>query len=145
METTSSRTLQCVVVTPEKAVLDATVDFVALPLFDGELGVLPGRAPLIGRLGPGELRTQRSGQIQRYFVDGGFAQVRADVVTVLTPKAQKAQEISLEAANHALEAAHGAAHTPEAQEAQRKAQERARAQKRIAERVQEGGHALGAH
>ncbi len=145
MEITSGKKLQCVVVTPEKAVLDATVDFVALPMFDGELGVLPGRAPLIGRLGPGELRTQRSGQIQRYFVDGGFAQVRADVVTVLTAKAQKAEELNLEAANRALEAAHGAAHTPEAQETQRKAQERARAQRRIAEKVQDGGRTASSH
>src|SRR5262245_43666106 len=145
MEITSSKTLQCVVVTPEKAVLDATVDFVSLPMFDGELGVLPGRAPLIGRLGPGELRTQRSGQIQRYFVDGGFAQVRADVVTVLTPKAQKAEEINMDAATRALESAHGAAHTPEGQEKQRKTQERARAQLRIANKVQEGGHAVSSH
>ena len=36
--------LQCVVVTPEKTLLDETVDFVALPLYDGELGVLPGRS-----------------------------------------------------------------------------------------------------
>ena len=51
--------LQVVVVTPEKTLLDETVDFVALPLYDGELGVLPGRAPLIGRLGYGELRTKQ--------------------------------------------------------------------------------------
>jgi F-type H+-transporting ATPase subunit epsilon len=44
-----SHTLQCVVVTPERAVLDEPADFVALPMYDGELGVLPGRAPLIGR------------------------------------------------------------------------------------------------
>ena len=50
--------LQCVVVTPERAVLDEPADFVVLPLYDGELGVLPGRAPLIGRLGYGELRTE---------------------------------------------------------------------------------------
>ena len=37
--------LQCVVVTPEKTLLDEWVDFVALPLYDGELGVLPGRTP----------------------------------------------------------------------------------------------------
>ncbi len=49
--------IQCVVVTPEKSLLDELVDFVALPLYDGELGVLPGRTPLIGRLGYGELRT----------------------------------------------------------------------------------------
>ena len=41
--------LQCVVVTPERTLFDQLVDFVALPLYDGELGVLPGRTPLIGR------------------------------------------------------------------------------------------------
>src|SRR3954453_19481850 len=53
----ANRPLQCVVVTPEKTLLDETVDFVALPLFDGELGVLPGRSPLLGRLGYGGVRT----------------------------------------------------------------------------------------
>src|SRR5947199_5429762 len=99
------RQVQCVVVTPEKAVLDEPVDFVALPMYDGELGVLPGRAPLIGRLGPGELRTRRGEQTRRYYVDGGFAQVRADVVTVLTPRAVPAAEINVAAAEHSLEEA----------------------------------------
>ena len=45
--------VQCVVVTPERAVLDEPADFVSLPMYDGELGILPGRAPLIGRLGYG--------------------------------------------------------------------------------------------
>ena len=85
-----ARTLQCVVGTPERAVLDEPVDFVALPMFDGEVGILPGRAALIGRLGYGELRTKRGNHVERFFVDGGFAQVRADVVTVLTPRALKA-------------------------------------------------------
>ena len=72
------RELQCVVVTPEKAVLDEAADFVAVPMFDGELGVLPGRAPLIGRLGYGELRIRRGMDVRRFFVDGGFVQVRAN-------------------------------------------------------------------
>jgi F-type H+-transporting ATPase subunit epsilon len=42
--------LQSVVVTPEKTLFDEWVDFVALPLYDGEAGILPGRMPLIGRL-----------------------------------------------------------------------------------------------
>ena len=79
--------LQCVVVTPERTLFDELVDFVALPLYDGELGVLPGHTPLIGRLGYGELRTKVAGATRRYFVDGGFAQVRDDVVTVLTNRA----------------------------------------------------------
>ena len=45
-----------IVVTPEATVLDEQVDFVALPLYDGEIGIAPGRSPMIGRLGYGELR-----------------------------------------------------------------------------------------
>src|SRR4051794_17793190 len=97
--------LQCLVVTPEKTLLDQTVDFVALPLYDGELGVLPGRSPLIGRLGYGELRTRTDQTIHRYFVDGGFAQVRDDVVTVLTNRALPADQIDPAAASHELEVA----------------------------------------
>ncbi|OJW19627.1 MAG: ATP synthase F1 subunit epsilon [Planctomycetales bacterium 71-10] len=90
-----SKLLQCQVVTPEKTAFAKTVDFVALPLFDGELGVLPGRAPLLGRLGYGELRIKVGGATESYFVDGGFAQVRDDVVTVLTSRAIPADKIEM--------------------------------------------------
>jgi F-type H+-transporting ATPase subunit epsilon len=132
------RQLQCVVVTPEKAVLDTPADFVALPLYDGELGVLPGRAPLIGRLGYGDLRIRHGDHTQHYFVDGGFAQVRANVVTVLTPRAIKAENIDKSAAEQALQAAHAPVTTPQAQEEQLKAQQRARGQLRGAERASSG-------
>jgi F-type H+-transporting ATPase subunit epsilon len=128
----SARSLQCVVVTPERAVLDEPVDFVALPMSDGELGVLPGRAPLIGRLGFGELRMRRGAETRRYFVDGGFAQVRANVVTVLTQRAIRAEEIDQSAAIHALEAARAPADTPEDRAAHDRNQQRARAQLRVA-------------
>jgi F-type H+-transporting ATPase subunit epsilon len=127
-----ARSVQCVVVTPERAVLDEAVDFVAVPMYDGELGVAPGRAPLIGRLGYGELRTRKGPLVQRFYVDGGFVQVRANVVTVLTPKALKAEEINPEAAARALEEAQVPGKTPAQQDAQLKAQERARAQLRVA-------------
>jgi F-type H+-transporting ATPase subunit epsilon len=131
---TSGKTLQCVVVTPEQAVLDAPVDFVALPMYDGELGVLPGRAALIGRLGFGELRVRQGDKVHIYYVDGGFAQVRADVVTVLTGKAVPAAEISTAAAQQALEKALAPA-AGEAVEEQLKQQARARAQLRVAHHV----------
>jgi F-type H+-transporting ATPase subunit epsilon len=129
-------TLHCLVVTPERTVVDEQVDFVALPLYDGELGVLPGRAPLIGRLGCGELRTLRGGQTRRYFVDGGFVQVRQNVVTLLTPRALPAEELQREEAERALAAAYLPTHTPEEQERQLRAQERARAQLRLLRRLQ---------
>ena len=135
----TERELHCVVVTPERALLDEPADYVVLPMYDGELGVLPGRLPLIGRLGYGELRLRRGGEVRRYFIDGGFAQVRANTVTVLTPRALRAEDVNTTAATEALEAALRPAATPEAQEAQLKAQERARAQLRVAHHA-EGGH-----
>src|SRR5436309_11084830 len=104
----ASRELKCVVVTPERALLDVSADFVALPLYDGELGVRPGRAPLVGRLGSGELRIKRGAQTDRLYVDGGFVQVRADVVTVLTARAMPASEIKPADARQALENAQAA-------------------------------------
>jgi F-type H+-transporting ATPase subunit epsilon len=132
---TLPRLLQCVVVTPERAVLDAQVDFVALPMYDGELGVLPGRAPLIGRLGYGELRTRVGENVERYYVDGGFAQVRANVVTVLTPRALRGPDIDAQAAEDSLNQSLTPATTPEAQAEHLRTQERARAQLRIAHRA----------
>jgi F-type H+-transporting ATPase subunit epsilon len=127
--------LQCVVVTPERAVMDEPVEFVALPMYDGELGVLPGRAPLIGRLGYGELRTRSGAQTKRFYVDGGFAQIRANVVTVLTARALRAEEINLEAARRALHETAAPTITAEAREKQDRDQMRARGQIRVAERA----------
>jgi len=82
----ADKKLQCVVVTPERAVLDEPADMVILPMIDGELGVQPRRAALVGRLGNGELRIKNGDQTKRLRVEGGFAQVRSDVVTVLTTR-----------------------------------------------------------
>ncbi len=125
--------IQCVVVTPERTLFDALVEFVALPLYDGELGILPGRAPLIGRLGFGELRTRDVTNIKRYFIDGGFAQVRDDVVTVLTNRAIPAAQIDTEAAATELEQSQARrAITDDEQSEKAKAVARARAQLRVA-------------
>ena len=124
--------LQCVVVTPERTLFDEVVEFVALPLFDGELGVLPGRAPLIGRLGYGELRTRAHGAVKRYFVDGGFAQVRDDVVTVLTNRALPAAQIDTGAAAKELEVAQSRRATTDYELSEKtRAIARARAQLRV--------------
>src|SRR5690349_9945026 len=102
---TSSGTLQCIVVTPEATALDTPADFVALPLFDGEAGVAPGRAPLIGRLGYGELRVRAGGNTRRFYVDGGFVQVADNVVSVLTNRAVPAEKLNAAAASDQLQTA----------------------------------------
>jgi F-type H+-transporting ATPase subunit epsilon len=97
-----ARALQVVVVTPEKTLIDESVDFVSIPLYDGELGVLPGRSPLIARLGYGELRTKVGETVKHYYVDGGFAQIRDNVVTLLTNRAQTPKTIEPAAAEAQL-------------------------------------------
>jgi F-type H+-transporting ATPase subunit epsilon len=97
-------TLQCIVVTPEATELDTPADFVALPLFDGEVGIAPGRSPLIGRLGYGELRVRHKNNTIRYYVDGGFVQVVNNVVSVLTNRAILASTLDQAAAEQQLQA-----------------------------------------
>jgi F-type H+-transporting ATPase subunit epsilon len=128
--------LTCVVVTPERTALEETVDFVSLPLFDGELGVLPGHSPFIGRLGYGELRLKSGGQERRYYIDGGFVQVKNDVVSLLTGAATPAAEVNLAAARSQLEAAQRMpANSPELFEKRDRAVAQARARIRVAEKT----------
>src|SRR6478672_5136681 len=104
---TTAGTLQCIIVTPEATALDTPAKFVALPLFDGEAGIAPGRAPLIGRLGYGELRVSTGDKTQRYYVDGGFVQVADNIVSVLTNRAIPADRLDTVAASEQLSTAIG--------------------------------------
>ena len=97
--------LNCIVVTPERTALEEKAEFVALPLYDGEIGILPGHSPMIGRLGYGEMRIRSAGQEKRYYVDGGFVQVANDVVSVLTDRAVPAERVDEKAAQSQLDAA----------------------------------------
>ncbi|PQO42940.1 ATP synthase F1 subunit epsilon [Blastopirellula marina] len=97
--------LKCIVVTPEETALETMADFVALPLFDGEIGIAPSHSPMIGRLGFGEMRIKSGGTTTSYYVDGGFVQVANNEVNVLTGKAMPAGDVSKDDAVKQLEAA----------------------------------------
>ena len=99
--------LQCVVVTPEQTELDVEAESITVPLFDGEMGILKGHSPLVGRLGYGVLRVRKSAgsEAENYFVDGGFVQVAANVVSVLTDKITPLSEINRASADEAMKAA----------------------------------------
>lgn len=130
--------LQCIVVTPEKTVCDQPAEFVAVTLFDGELGIAPGHTPMIGRLGLGEMRIRQAGPTLRYYVEGGFVEVMADVVSVLTNRAIPAEELDQAVAEEQLSAARSRpAHTPELMAARDHAVELSRAQLRVARRAAE--------
>ncbi|MBL6724934.1 ATP synthase F1 subunit epsilon [Rubripirellula sp.] len=97
--------LRCVVVTPERTQLDREAEYISLPMFDGELGVMNGRAPMIGRLGYGTMKLQTAAGPERYYIDGGFAHVEGDVVNVLTGKAIPVDLLDSEEARNALQEA----------------------------------------
>jgi len=95
--------LRLVLVTPEKTLFDRPVASVRVPLFDGSIGIYPGRAPLVGRLGIGELQLRAaSGEAEGIFIDGGFVQVKGPVISVLTFSATPTSELSRKAATLAL-------------------------------------------
>ncbi len=124
--------LQCVVVTPERTELDVQADSVILPLFDGEMGILKGHSPLVGRLGYGVLRIKSASGTQSYFLDGGFVQVAKNVVSVLTDRVSAMDLITKSAADAALKAAIDLpASKPEQQAVREKACSRARAMVRV--------------
>ena len=123
----SSKELQLVVVTPEKTVLDKPVQALRFPLYDGQIGILPGRAPLVGRLGYGELKVTTSDSERSYFIDGGFVQVKGAVVSLLTSRSMPVGEIDSAAATEQFEEASSRAATSDAElAAKQRDQERAR-------------------
>lgn len=130
---TPAKSLKVIVVTPERAVLDETAEFVVLPLFDGELGVMSGHAPFVGQLAPGELKLKTAGVATRYYIEGGFAQVRANVVNILTPAAVKAEDVTPVKATEARTAADAiTASDNVTRENKRKATERAQGLAKVA-------------
>lgn len=128
--------MQCIVVTPETTVLEQTAEFVALPLYDGEIGIAPKHSPLIGRLGYGELRLVAGQTTHRYYIDGGFVQIKDDVVSVLTNRAIPETQIDLRVAEEQLVTARARKATTDDLLAIRDRQEaQARAQIRLARRA----------
>jgi F-type H+-transporting ATPase subunit epsilon len=95
--------IELIIVTPERQLLRQSVVAVTLPGADGQLGVLPGHAPLITELGIGELTytPKGGGEVGHLAVLSGFAEVLADRVTILAETAERADEIDLERAEKA--------------------------------------------
>jgi F-type H+-transporting ATPase subunit epsilon len=128
-------TIKCVVVTPEATSIDKEADFISVPLFDGEKGIAAGHAPMIGRLGYGELRLKTGNSVERYYVDGGFVQVEGNVVSLMTGKIVAANELDGAVAEEQLRASmKRPISSPEQLEIRDRAIEQARAQMRISKK-----------
>jgi len=96
-----ARTLIAEIVTPEKIVYTNEVEMVVVPTIDGEIGILPLHAPLVGALKPGEVRVKYGDTVEWFAVSGGYIQVHEDKVIVLADDAEIASQIDVERARQA--------------------------------------------
>jgi F-type H+-transporting ATPase subunit epsilon len=128
---------QCIVVTPEQQVLDESITQAIVPAHDGKVGVLTNRAPLLMKLGLGEMRIDlANGQHRTFYVEEGVAQMRDNKLTILTQEATPSDQLDAESARAELAEAEARKITDEASFDQRqKSMARARARIDMASRA----------
>lgn len=93
----SDAPIKCTVVSPERPLFDGFVRHAVVPGSEGELGIFPHHAPLIGSLGPGLVRlhtgTGSTESIERFAIRGGFIHVKKDVITLLVTDAVRPSDV----------------------------------------------------
>ena len=98
--------LHCVITSPEGLIFAGNARSVVVPAVDGELGILPRHAPLIGALGRGIVRIQEADAStnSRFFVSGGFLQILKNEVTILATEAEPRESFVRTAAEEKVKA-----------------------------------------
>jgi F-type H+-transporting ATPase subunit epsilon len=86
-------TFRCSVVTPSSVSLTEDATYVSFQAFDGQKGVMPGASPFLTRLGTGLFTLNGPSGNRTLVVDGGFAQMQGDALTLLADTAVPADGI----------------------------------------------------
>ena len=102
-------TVHCNIVSSEEAIFSGLVELVVASGSLGDLGIVPGHAPLLTQLKPGPVRViKQDGDEEIIYVSGGFLEVQPNMVTVLADTAIRANDldesIALEAKKEAEQA-----------------------------------------
>lgn len=74
-------------VSPERELFSGDVDQVDAPGSEGDFGVLAGHAPFMTALREGEVTVHNNGAQTRYRIEGGFADVTPEGLTILAESA----------------------------------------------------------
>ncbi len=81
---------QCDIVTPDSEAFSEQVKGVVLPAHDGLVGILTGRAPMLVKLGQGNLRADVvTGGSRSFTISGGVAQMKDNKLVVLTEQLEE--------------------------------------------------------
>ena len=90
------------VVTPQSAIVSEEAQIVVAPGSEGEFGALKGHTTFLTSLKVGTLRYKDANGKERYlFINGGFAEVLPDKVTILAESAERRQHIDVQRATDA--------------------------------------------
>lgn len=99
-------TMQCDIVSAEREIFSGRVAMVIATGTIGELGILPGHAPLLTGIRPGPVTLRfEDGEEDVFFASGGFLEVQPGIVTVLADTALRADDIDEAAAVESREQA----------------------------------------
>lgn len=99
-------TIHCDIVSAEQEIFSGLVTMVSATGSLGELGIMPGHAPLLTGIRPGPVRLKfDNGEEEVFFASGGFLEVQPGVVTILADTAVRAEDIDEAAALEAQQAA----------------------------------------
>lgn len=99
-------TMHCDIVSAEEEIFSGRVTIMSVTGTMGELGIMPGHAPLLTGIRPGPIRLKfDNGEEQVFFASGGFLEVQPGVVTVLADTAVRAEDLDEAAAVEAAKAA----------------------------------------
>ncbi|MEM8768017.1 MAG: F0F1 ATP synthase subunit epsilon [Pseudomonadota bacterium] len=92
-------TIHCDIVSAEEEIFSGRVTMVSATGTIGELGIMPGHAPLLTGIRPGPVRLMMDGgEEEVFFASGGYLEVQPGVVTVLADTALRAEDIDEAAA-----------------------------------------------
>lgn len=104
-------TIHVDIVSAEHEIYSGEAEMVFAPAEMGEVGIAPGHAPLVTRMGPGEVRVKDTeGNESAFYVSGGMLEVQPRIITVLSDTAQRAEDLDEAAILKAKEEAENALH-----------------------------------
>lgn len=95
-------------VSPERELFSGSVDQVDVPGTEGDLGIFPDHSPLMAAIRTGAITVYNEGEQTQFFVQGGFADVTPDGLTVLAERAQTMEAVNLDAIKAEIETAEAA-------------------------------------
>jgi len=137
----ADKTLHVEIVTPYEMFFEGPADMVVVTGKDGEIGVLPGHAPLVAALVPGEVRLKISDEWKHAVLTNGYAEIGPELMIIVVNAAEWPEQIDVSRAETALARAearlHDPAMSPQEKNRSKHGAERAKARLRVAAKYSE--------